>query len=94
MAHLRSFWKQILLLGIYAIIHINCGGGVVAIKHFQNYTFQLQYKENKTLGPPKSLHGNPRLWRKQFEYHWFMIYGNFMSSSLEILRTETFLVII
>ena len=27
MTHLRSFWRQILLLGIYAIIHINGGGG-------------------------------------------------------------------
>lgn len=45
MAHLRSFWKQILLLGIYAIIHKNGEG--VEIKHFQNYSFQLQYKENK-----------------------------------------------
>jgi len=39
-------------------------GEGVAIKHFQNYTFQLEYKEiKKALGPPKNLQGNPRLWR-------------------------------
>jgi hypothetical protein len=54
MAQLRGFWKQVLLLGIYATVHKKGGGGkLVAIKHFKKYTFQLQFKENKAFGPPK-----------------------------------------
>jgi len=62
MAHLRSFWKQILFLEIYAIMQKNGRGGL-KLNIFKIIRSNCNIKKIKSTRTPESLHGNPRLWR-------------------------------